>query len=361
MKTELFDYPLPPERIAQRPLEKRDASRMLVLDRKTGRVEHSRVRDLPQWLLPGDLMVVNQTKVFPARLFAVKPDTGARIEIFLLRPAMDGSKMEWEALLSPAKRIKGNPVLKLESKGISAGKAYGEPFGRAQGEAVVLETLGEGHFIIRLDHVGNLYRFLEHHGHVPLPPYIKRGDDAADRQRYQTLFAKEEGSVAAPTAGLHFTKPLLTDLKKRGVRRASVTLHVGLGTFLPVAAGEVEDHIMHPERFEVSAATISALRSARKRRGRVVGVGTTVVRALESALGPDGLPQKGSGETRLFITPGYAFKAVDVLFTNFHQPCSTLLMLVSAFAGRERVLAAYAEALKEGYRFLSYGDAMLIL
>ena len=318
---------------------------MLVLDRKTGRVEHGFVRDLPQWLLPGDLMVVNQTKVFPARLFAVKPETGARIEIFLLRPSLQGSSGEWEALVSPAKRIKGNPVLKLEPRG----------------EAVVLESLGEGHFIVRLDKVGNLRGFLNRHGHVPLPPYIRRKDDAADRQRYQTVFAKVEGSVAAPTAGLHFTKPLLAGIRKRGVRQASVTLHVGLGTFLPVSSGELEDHVMHPERFEVSAAAVSAIRSARQRHARVVAVGTTVVRALESAMGTAGVLEKGNGETRLFITPGYAFKAVDALFTNFHQPHSTLLMLVCAFAGRERVLAAYQEAVKEGYRFLSYGDAMLIL
>lgn len=345
MKTSLFDYPLPSDRVAQRPLEKRDASRMLVLDRKTGRVEHALVRDLPRWLLPGDLMVVNQTKVFPARLYAVKPETGARIEIFLLRPSLGGTNREWEALVSPAKRIKGNPVLKLEPRG----------------EAAVLESLGEGHFLIRLDKVGNLHQFLDRHGHVPLPPYIKRKDDASDRQRYQTVFAREEGSVAAPTAGLHFTKSLLAGIRKRGVRQASITLHVGLGTFLPVSSGDLEDHVMHPERFEVSGAAVSAIRSARQRHGRVVAVGTTVVRALESAAGAGGELQKGNGETRLYITPGYAFKAVDALFTNFHQPNSTLLMLVCAFAGRERVLAAYGEALREGYRFLSYGDAMLIL
>ncbi len=345
MKTNLFDYRLPPDRIAQRPLEKRDASRMLVLDRKTGRLEHSRVRDLAQWLLPGDLMVVNQTKVFPARLFAVKPDTGARLEVFLLRPASEHSPREWEALVSPAKRVKGHPVLKLEGRG----------------EAAVLESLGEGHFILRLDGVGNVRRFLDQTGHVPLPPYIKREDDGTDRERYQTLFAKKEGSVAAPTAGLHFTKPLLDELRKRGVSRAEVTLHVGLGTFLPVLSDDLEGHVMHPERFEVPAPAAAAIARARKRQGRILAVGTTVVRALESAAQPDGTLRTGQDETRLFISPGYPFRAVDAIFTNFHQPRSTLLTLVCAFGGRERVLAAYEEAIREGYRFLSYGDAMLIL
>jgi S-adenosylmethionine:tRNA ribosyltransferase-isomerase len=351
MKTELFDYPLPFERIAQYPLAKRDSSRMLVLDRKTGRVEHSFVRDLAKWLLPGDLMVVNRTKVIPARLHAEKPETGAKIEVFLLRPAFGtgstSSKLpdEWEALVSPAKRIKPPCVLKLEGKG----------------EAAVLEALGEGHFIVRLNHVGNLRKFLGAHGHVPLPPYIKRGDEAGDRERYQTVFAKEDGSVAAPTAGLHFTPALLKSLSERGVRQSSVTLHVGLGTFLAVSADDVEDHVMHPEKFEVPLSTVREIKKAKAKNGRIVAIGTTSVRALESAAQADGSFRTDPDETRIFITPGYSFRAVDVLFTNFHQPQSTLLMLVSAFAGRERVLAAYHEALREGYRFLSYGDAMLIL
>lgn len=351
MRTDLFDYPLPFERIAQHPLAKRDASRMLVLDRKTGRVEHSFVKDLPQWLLPGDLMVVNQTKVIPARLHAVKPETGAKIEVFLLRPAMGAGQAssllpdEWEALVSPAKRIKTPCVLKLEGKG----------------EAAVLESLGEGHFIVRLNHVGNLRKFLAAHGHIPLPPYIKREDEAADRERYQTIFAEKEGSVAAPTAGLHFTPALLKSLGERGVHKSPVTLHVGLGTFLAVSSEDVEDHVMHPERFEVPAGTVREIQKAKARNGRVVAIGTTSVRALESSARSDGSFRTEPDETRIFITPGYTFRAVDVLFTNFHQPQSTLLMLVSAFAGRERVLAAYHEALREGYRFLSYGDAMLIL
>ena len=290
-------------------------------------------------------MVVNRTKVIPARLFAVKTETGARLEIFLLRQAIGEAENEWEVLISPAKRIKNTRILKLIPKG----------------EAAVLESLGEGHFIVRFNKVGKFRNFINRHGHVPLPPYIKRADNRQDRGRYQTLFAKAEGSLAAPTAGLHFTKSLLERLKKRGVRQASVTLHVGLGTFLPVSAEAVEDHRMHPERIDISPSLVSSIVNTRKKGGRVVAIGTTVVRALESAALEDGSFKTGPEETRIFITPGYRFKSVDVLFTNFHQPQSTLLMLVSAFAGRERVLAAYEEAIREGYRFLSYGDAMLIL
>lgn len=345
MKTDLFDYPLPFERIAQRPLEKRDASRLLVLDRKTGRLEHSKVKDLPQWLLPNDLMVVNQTKVIPARLYATKPETGAKLEILLLRPAYGEGEGEWEVLITPAKRIKGAMVLALHPKG----------------EVAVLEYLGEGHFIVRFDKVGNFKRFLNQHGHIPLPPYIKRADDTADRDRYQTLFAKKEGSVAAPTAGLHFTKPLMEALKKKGVKQTALTLHVGLGTFLAVSSDSVEDHVMHPERIEIPTALVSAVAKTKEKAGRVLAIGTTSVRALESAAQDDGTLKAGMDETRLFVTPGYSFKIVDAIFTNFHQPRSTLLMLICAFAGRERVLAAYEEAIREGYRFLSYGDGMLIL
>jgi len=345
LKLDLFDYHLPQELIAQKPLEKRDASRMLVLDRKTGRIEHSHVRDLVKWLLPKDLMVVNQTKVIPARLYAVKAETGAHLEVFLLRPTLNGAPNEWEVLINPAKRIKGVTVLKLEPKG----------------EVAVLEALGEGHFLVRFNKTGNFKSFLDKYGHIPLPPYIKRKDSAADRDRYQTVFAKKAGSVAAPTAGLHFTPTLLRSIQKQGVQKAEVVLHVGLGTFLPVDTDEVEDHVMHPERVEISPALTKAIQKTRDQHGRVVAIGTTVVRALESAGQVGGLVTPGSFETRIFMTPGYQFKVVDVLFTNFHQPKSTLLMLVSAFAGRERVLAAYQEAIKEKYRFFSYGDAMLVL
>ncbi len=345
MKLDLFDYHLPAESIAQKPLAKRDGARMLVLDRKTGRVEHSHVRDLAKWLLPNDLMVVNQTKVIPARLYAVKAETGARLEVFLLRPALNEAPNEWEVLIHPAKRIKGVSILKLEPKG----------------EVAVLEALADGHFLVRFNKTGSFKKFLNQYGHIPLPPYIKRKDDLADRERYQTVFAKKDGSVAAPTAGLHFTPALLADLKKHGIKQASAVLHVGLGTFLPVDTDEVEDHVMHPERLEVSPALARSIQSTKAHHGRVVAIGTTVVRALESAAQETGVVKPSSFETRIFITPGYQFKAVDVLFTNFHQPKSTLLMLVSAFAGRDRIIAAYQEAIKEGYRFLSYGDAMLIL
>ncbi|HVM32048.1 MAG TPA: tRNA preQ1(34) S-adenosylmethionine ribosyltransferase-isomerase QueA [bacterium] len=343
MKTRLFHYALPAQLVAQRPLAQRDASRMLVLDRKTGRLAHSRVKDLPQWLLPGDLLVRNETKVIPARLFAVKPETRARIEVFLLRRTGAGNA-EWEALLSPAKRIKGPLTLQIQPRG----------------QLEVLENLGTGHFLVRFSKTGPFQAFLKSAGHIPLPPYIKRQDETADWSRYQTLFAKKEGSVAAPTAGLHFTPELFKALKGRGVQTAPVTLHVGLGTFLGVTAADTEDHVMHPEVFEVPAATAKAVEGTRRGGGRVVALGTTVARTLESAWTPEGL-QAQKGETRLFITPGYEFKGVDALFTNFHQPESTLLMMVSAFAGRERVLAAYEEAIREKYRFFSYGDAMLIL
>jgi S-adenosylmethionine:tRNA ribosyltransferase-isomerase len=345
LKTSLFHYALPGELVAQRPLAQRDASRLLVLDRKTGRVTHSRMKDLAQWLLPEDLLVLNQTKVIPARLWAEKTETGAKIEIFLLRRTQKDDPYEWEALVSPAKRIKGNLILKVHPRG----------------EAAILESLGEGHFIVRLNKTGSFQKFLAQAGHIPLPPYIKRRDDAADWSRYQTVFAKKEGSVAAPTAGLHFTKKLFEDLKKRGVRTAPVLLHVGLGTFLAVSSEDTDEHVMHSETFEIKTATVKAIERTRKRGGRVIAVGTTVARTLESAAGPSGVLTAQQDETRLFITPGFVFRGIDALFTNFHQSESTLLMLVCAFAGRERVLAAYEEAIREKYRFFSYGDAMLIL
>ena len=343
MDTRLFHYDLPEDRIAQHPLPKRDGAKLLVLDRSTGRVEHSSVRDLGRWLQPRDLLVVNKTRVLPARLYATK-DTGAELEVFLLRPALLGKAGDWEALVSPGKRIKGPARLRLKPRGW----------------VDVQENLGEGHFLVSFSGTGPFRRFLQECGHVPLPPYIKREDGKADRDRYQTVFAKRDGSVAAPTAGLHFTPELLGDLKRAGVGRSEVVLHVGLGTFLPMDEGDSDDHVMHPESFEVPVATVRAIEGAKSRKGRVVAVGTTVCRALEAA-SSSGTLQPAKDETRIFIQPGFSFRTVDALFTNFHQPMSTLLMLVSAFAGRERVLAAYQEAIREKYRFLSYGDAMLIL
>jgi S-adenosylmethionine:tRNA ribosyltransferase-isomerase len=348
MKTALFDYELPPELVAQRPLPDRDGARMMVLDRSTGRIEHSRVRDLPRFLSRGDLLVVNRTRVFPARLFATKGPAGARLEVFLLKETSRRGPV-WEALLCPGKRIKGEVVLHFE--------------GGAR--ARVVSDLGEGHFLVNFTGVRGFGRFLREAGHVPLPPYIRRPDEPSDRERYQTIFARRSGSVAAPTAGLHFTPRLLEGLRRKGVRRAAVTLHVGLGTFLPVTTEEIEDHRMHSESYEVPDAAVAAVRRARSAGGRVVAVGTTSLRALESAA-RDGEPRPGVGTTDLFVRPGYRFRVVDALFTNFHQPGSTLLMLVSAFCGargrpgRETVLAAYREAVRERYRFFSYGDAMLL-
>jgi S-adenosylmethionine:tRNA ribosyltransferase-isomerase len=317
---------------------------MLVLDRWMGRVGHSYVRELSDYLHSGDLLVVNKTRVIPARLFAKKL-TGAALEIFLLRPFPAGTKDEWEALVSPGRRVKGPCCLELIPRG----------------KAEVREVLGEGHYRVSFSGTGPFKRFLEDAGHIPLPPYIKRADEPADRERYQTLFAKEDGSVAAPTAGLHFTPEILESLRAKGVGKAEVVLHVGLGTFLAVEAESVEDHVMHSERFEIPAATVRAIERTKARGGRVVAVGTTVCRALEASAAGSGRVNAMKGETRIFIKPGYEFKVVDALFTNFHQSRSTLLMLVSAFAGREKVFAAYQEAIRERYRFFSYGDATLIL
>jgi S-adenosylmethionine:tRNA ribosyltransferase-isomerase len=310
----------------------------------TGLVEHSSVRELPDYLREGDLLVVNKTRVIPARLLARK-STGAALEIFLLHPAKAGANGDWEALVSPGRRVKGPCVLDLLPRG----------------KAEVKEVLGDGHYRVSFSETGPFRKFLEEVGHIPLPPYIKRPDEVSDRERYQTLFAKDDGSVAAPTAGLHFTSELLESLKKKGVEKAEVVLHVGLGTFLAVETENIEDHVMHSETFEISAATAKAIEKTKKAGSRVVAVGTTVCRALEASTEKTGKVEAMKGETHIFIKPGYEFKVVDVLFTNFHQSQSTLLMLVSAFAGREKVLAAYQEAIRMKYRFFSYGDATLIL
>ncbi len=344
MRTDLFHYDLPEALIAQRPLQERDAARLLVLDRSKGSLTHSRVRDLASFLREGDLLVVNRTKVLPARLFARKR-TGAALEVFLLRPFPGGGEEEWEALIAPGRRVKGPCVVDLLPRG----------------QAEVREVYGDGHYRVAFSGTGPFRRFLEEVGHVPLPPYIKRPDEAQDKERYQTLFAKDDGSVAAPTAGLHFTEALLEALRLKGVRQAEVLLHVGLGTFLAVESDEVEDHVMHAETFEVPQGTVEAIERARREGGRVIAVGTTVCRALEASAVATGKATAMAGETRIFIKPGHAFKVVDALFTNFHQSRSTLLMLVSAFAGRERVLEAYREAIAREYRFFSYGDATLFL
>ena len=323
MKSRDFDYPLPPELIAQVPAPARDASRLMVAPRNGGAIEHLAFADLPRFLRPGDLLVLNNTRVIPARLMLTR-STGGRVEALLL----PGSR---EALLDSGGRLKPGEVLRLED-----GSAC--TLGNRRGEAWEVE------FERALETVERL-------GRAPLPPYIKRAPDSSDLERYQTVYAERPGSIAAPTAGLHFTQDLLHRITASGVAVAKVTLHVGTGTFKPVRAEEVEDHRMEPERYEIPEATLRAIEKA----DRVVSVGTTTCRTLE-AWARSG---KAAGETDLFIRPPFEFQVVDALLTNFHLPKSTLLMLVCAFAGRERTLAAYAEAVKEKYRFFSYGDASL--
>jgi S-adenosylmethionine:tRNA ribosyltransferase-isomerase len=331
-----FDYPLPESAIAQHPAP-RGESRLLVLDR-AGRERHRRVRDLPALLRPGDLLVVNDTRVIPARLFARRASGGGRVELLLVERV---GEREWEALAGPGRRARPGTVFEL-APGLQAEVVATAPTGRR-----------------RLRFSEPIEPHLERLGHVPLPPYIQRADEPADRERYQTVYARRPGAVAAPTAGLHLSAELLAALAAAGIERAEVTLHVGPGTFKPVTAERVAEHLMESERYEIGEAAAEAIRRARARGGRVVAVGTTVVRALESAAAQRGEVTAASGTTDLFITPGFPFRAVDALLTNFHLPRSTLLLLVAAFAGRERVLAAYTEAVAAGYRFYSYGDAML--
>jgi S-adenosylmethionine:tRNA ribosyltransferase-isomerase len=341
-----FDFELPAESIAQHAAP-RGESRLLVLDRE-GPERHRQVRDLPGLLRPGDLLVLNNTRVIPARLFARRlsrtvttegETAGARIELLLVEKTGD---REWDALARPGRRARPGTLLELDA-GLTA--------------EVIAKSEDGRH---RLRFSAPVEPHLERLGHVPLPPYIQRPDADEDRERYQTVFASRPGAIAAPTAGLHFSRELLRDIAAAGVEIAELTLHVGIGTFKPVSAERVEEHRMEIERYEVPAATAAAIRRVRAEGGRVVAVGTTVVRTLESAAREGGGEvTPGVGATGLFITPGFHFQVVDALLTNFHLPRSTLLMLVSAFAGRERVLAAYAEAVREGYRFYSYGDAML--
>jgi S-adenosylmethionine:tRNA ribosyltransferase-isomerase len=342
MKLSDFDYPLPEELIAQEPVSPRDASRLLVL-RPEGAFEHRRFGDLEALLSPGDLLVFNDTRVLPARLVGRK-GSGGRVELLLCEPLEGGLGRRWRALGQASKPIREGAEL-----------AFGGLAAR------VLSAEGEGFYVVELDREGEaLEAALERAGRVPLPPYIRREPLELDRERYQTVWARVPGSAAAPTAGLHFTEALLARLESRGVRRTAVTLHVGPGTFLPIRGDSIEQHRMHAERYEVSPATAAEIDACRARGGRVVAVGTTSVRTLESAF--DGTRvAPGPGRTALFIRPGHAFRAVDALVTNFHLPRSTLLMLVCAFGGTERVLAGYRDAVARGYRFFSYGDAMLVL
>ncbi|PRS02490.1 tRNA preQ1(34) S-adenosylmethionine ribosyltransferase-isomerase QueA [Bacillus atrophaeus] len=342
MKVELFDFELPERLIAQVPLEQRDASRLMVLDKHTGGVSDSSFKEIVSFFKEGDCLVLNNTRVLPARLFGVKEDTGAKVELLLLKQETGD---RWETLVKPAKRVKKGTVL---------------TFGDGLLQAVCTEELEHGGRKVEFRYDGIFYEVLESLGEMPLPPYIKEQLD--DRERYQTVFSKEIGSAAAPTAGLHFTEEILGELKEKGVRIEFITLHVGLGTFRPVSADEVEEHNMHAEFYEMSAETAAALNHVRETGGRIVSVGTTSTRTLETIAGENnGTFKASSGWTSIFIYPGYEFKAIDGMITNFHLPKSSLIMLVSALAGREHVLRAYNHAVKKEYRFFSFGDAMLII
>ncbi len=340
MNVKDFYFDLPQELIAQDPLEDRSASRLLVLDKETGEVTHRHFRDIKEYLKPGDCLVINDTKVIPARLLGTKKDTGAKIEVLLLKRREDDI---WETLVKPGE--KARPGAELE-------------FGEGLLKATVVEVADEGNRLIQFHYDGIFEEILDQLGQMPLPPYITH--QLKDKNRYQTVYAKHQGSAAAPTAGLHFTKELLTEIKELGVEIAHVTLHVGLGTFRPVKTENVLDHHMHSEFYMVEESEAQKVNKAKESGGRIICVGTTSCRTIESAAGEDGLLKAGSGWTEIFIYPGYQFKLLDCLITNFHLPESTLVMLVSALAGREWVLSAYGEAVKERYRFFSFGDAMLI-
>ena len=334
-----FHFELPPELIAERPLDERTQSRLLCLDGETGDVRDDAFPSLERLLCPGDLLVLNDTRVIPARLYGTK-STGGRVEVLLER-ILDGSRVLAHV------RANRTPVANTE-------------IALAGGAVAIVEGRRDGCFMLRLQGVGaDLLEYLEIHGHMPLPPYIQRDDERLDQERYQTVFAREPGAVAAPTAGLHFDSEMLERLRLRGVEETRVTLHVGAGTFQPVRAERIEDHHMHSEVLRVSAETCAQVSACRRRGGRVVAVGTTVVRALESAASGDEL-MPHEGETDIFIYPGYRFRVVDALITNFHLPESSLIMLVSAFAGYQHTMAAYQHAIENRYRFFSYGDAMFI-
>ena len=336
-----FYYELPRELIAQDPLEDRSGSRLLVLNRSTGETEHHIFREIREYLRPGDCLVVNDTKVIPARLIGSREGTGAKIEVLLLKRRADDV---WETLVKPGK--KARPGVRL---------CFGD--GLLRGE--VLEVVEEGNRLIRFTYEGIFEEILDRLGQMPLPPYITH--QLKDRNRYQTVYAKHDGSAAAPTAGLHFTPELLDEIRKKGVQIAHVTLHVGLGTFRPVKVEAIEDHHMHSEFYVVEEEQARIINETRAGGGRIIAVGTTSCRTLESAADEDGVLRAGSGWTDIFIYPGYEFRLTDCLITYFHLPESTLLMLVSALAGRERILKAYEAAVKERYRFFSFGDAMFII
>ena len=354
MDVRQFFFTLPPELIAQEPPATRGSSRLLHLDRQSGTRTHRTIDRLPECLDPGDIVVVNNTRVFPARLLGRRESGGGAVECFLVsRMAADsaGSAEVWQALMRPGEKLA--PGARVVFGGTGAGLLHGE----------VLERHGRGRRSIRLwtDDGSAIQERMDAIGHVPLPPYIKRDDREEDRERYQTVFARQRGSIAAPTAGLHFTPAILAGLGQRGVQIVEITLHVGYGTFQPVRVDRVEDHRLEAEHYEISAAAAEAIEAARGAGRRVVAVGTTTTRTLEAvALANDGRVVAGAGDTSLFIYPGFAFRAVSGLLTNFHLPASSLLMLVAAFGGQGAVMEAYADAIAERYRFYSYGDAMLV-
>lgn len=336
-----FYYELPQELIAQDPLKDRASSRLLLLDRKTGATEHHIFKEITEYLRPGDCLVVNDTKVIPARLIGNKVGTDGKVEVLLLKRKEDNV---WETLVKPGK--KARPGAKIS-------------FGGGLLCAEVLDIVEDGNRLIRFSYEGIFEEILDQLGQMPLPPYITH--QLKDKNRYQTVYAKHDGSAAAPTAGLHFTPELLDDIRKKGVKIAHVTLHVGLGTFRPVKVENILEHHMHSEYYVVEEEQAKLVNETKARGGRIIAVGTTSCRTLESAAGEDGILKAGSGWTDIFIYPGYRFKLTDCLITNFHLPESTLLMLVSALAGREKIMDAYEEAVKERYRFFSFGDAMLII
>ena len=340
MKTSDFDFYLPEELIAQHPLEKRDYSRLMVLDKATGEIEHKHFYDVIEYLNSGDTLVLNNTRVMPARLIGEKSISGGKIE-FLLLKRIEGDK--WECLAKPGKRAK-------------IGTEF--TFGEGKLKCKVVDIVEEGNRIIEFSYDGIFEQVLDELGEMPLPPYITERLD--DRERYQTVYSKEQGSAAAPTAGLHFTKELLEQVKEKGVNIAYVTLHVGLGTFRPVKVDDVNEHVMHSEFYHLEEEDAKIINETKKRGNKIISVGTTSTRTLETIGDENGFVKAQSGWTNIFIYPGYKFKVVDKLITNFHLPESTLIMLVSALAGKEKVMNAYNEAVKERYRFFSFGDSMII-
>ena len=340
MKKSDFYYDLPERLIAQHPLERRDSSRLMVLDKKTGATEHRVFSDLTEILMPGDCLILNDTRVLPARIYGEKISTGAVVEFLLLKQL---SASQWECIVKPGKKAREGAA--FDFSGIMQG--------------TITQVLETGNRIIDFSFEGNFFELLEKIGYMPIPPYIK--EKLEDNERYQTVYSKHLGSAAAPTAGLHFTKQMLQALEQKGINIGYVTLHVGLGTFRPVKADNIEEHVMHSEHYRVPEETAALINATKAKGGRIIAVGTTSCRTLETAADESGKLQASEGESKIFIYPGYRFKCIDALITNFHLPESTLIMLVSALAGRENVLRAYETAVREEYRFFSFGDAMFIV